>query len=127
MIMTIAKYHPQKEDMKTRIKIELEDSIGVCFTGRMNRLVNSLIGFVDGIQIGLSSKEELQMKIGAIVQSLIQKKIKTQQAVKEMNVVFDSFGETDFLTDATKQAYLSALDDYADDEEENDEEIPIVQ
>ena len=76
MIMTIAENHPEKEDIKSRIIMELKDSIGLCFTGRINRLVNALVGFVEGIQVSLSVREEIQMKISMIIKRLTEKKNK---------------------------------------------------
>lgn len=118
MIMTIVKNHPQKDDMKERIKIELQDSVGLCFTGRMNRLVNSLVGFVDGIQIGLSPKEEIKMRIDSIVQSLLHKKIKKEEAKKCMHALFDTYVDTteeEGLSENIKKSYFLALDDFEDD------------
>lgn len=115
-IMTIVENHPSKEDMKMRVKTELTDSIGLCFTGRINRLVNALMGFVDGIRVGLSVKEETQLKISAIVKKLMDKKIKKKEAKKEMQELFLGLIEEESITQSYRDANLAALDDFDDDE-----------
>jgi hypothetical protein len=115
MIMTIVENHEQKENMKERIITELRDSIGLCFTGRINRMVNALVGFVDGIMIGLSEKEEIQMKISIIIKQLMDKKINKETAKEKMTEMFSHVGEKENISDNYKQANLSALDDYDDD------------
>ena len=117
MIITIIENHPQKKEMKERLKIELTDAIGMCFTGRMNRMVNALVGFVDGIQIGLSVKEELQMRISAIVKKLMDKKIKKKKAKEEMEEMFKEVGENEGVSGNYKTANIMALDDFDDDDD----------
>ena len=124
MIMKIIENHPQKDDIKERLKQELTDSIGLCFLGRINRMVNSLMGFVDGIQIGLSVKEEIQMKIELIIKNIMNKKIKKKEAISQMKILFEKVGEEDNITENFKQANLIALEDFDDDDEE--EEITTV-
>lgn len=119
MIMTIIMNHPSKEDMKERLKIELNDSIGLCFTGRINRMVNALVGFIDGIQIGLSVKEETQMRISMIVKRLMDKKIKKEEARKEMEELFEGLGKESNITENYKQANLLALEEFGDDDEDD--------
>lgn len=116
-IMRIVENHPSKEDMKARIKTELTDSIGLCFTGRINRLVNALVGFVDGIRVGLSVKEETQLNISAIVKKVIDKKTTKKEAKKEMTDLFLSLIEEESITQSYRDANLAALDDFDDDDE----------
>ncbi len=42
---------------------ELNAARGVCFTGRFNRVINVLSGFVDQVHVGISSKEQMQNQI----------------------------------------------------------------
>ena len=118
MIMTIIMNHSSKEDMKERLIIELQDSIGLCFTGRINRMVNALVGFMDGIQIGLSVKEETQMRISMIVKRLMDKKIKKEEAKREMEELFEGLGKESNITENYKEANLLALEEFGDDEED---------
>ena len=118
MIMNIVEVHPQRAELKERICIELTDSIFLCFTGRINRLVNALVGFIDGILIGLTVREMTQIKIQGLVQKLMDKKINVKQAKEVMTLLFAEVGDDDGLTDGFKRANLLALNDF---EEETDE------
>jgi hypothetical protein len=42
-----------------RMDEEITEAVGMCFTGRITRLVNVLVGFVDGISIGISETDQL--------------------------------------------------------------------
>lgn len=112
MIMTIIENHLSKDDMKERLITELMESQGLCFTGRINRMVNALVGFMDHIQVGLSVKEETQLKITALIKKLIDKKIKKEKAKEEMMELFSGLGEEDNISDSYKQANLEALDEF---------------
>lgn len=116
-VWILIKNNKQKNDFIENVKIELDASIGVCFTGRINRLVNSLIGFVDGITVGISIKEQLQLEIGNIIAKLTSNKIKYDDAVKEISNLFEDpdVKEDDAVTTYYKQAWLGALDDYKPD------------
>jgi hypothetical protein len=122
MIMTIIENHEQKEDVKNRLITELEDSVGLCFTGRINRMVNSLVGFIDNIQVGVSTKEEIQMKISIIIQNLNHKKINKKKAKEEMIEMFSHVSEKDNISNHFKEENLVALDECFDDDEEEKEE-----
>jgi hypothetical protein len=62
--------HKEKENLLLRLDQELMDSIGFCFTGCINRLINVLVGFVDGIKVSISYKEEIQMSIQVILKKI---------------------------------------------------------
>ena len=66
-IYLIALDHEFKDDLFMRIEEELDSARGVCFTGRMGRLVNALSGYVDGVQVGISDREQLQNNIATAV------------------------------------------------------------
>ena len=114
MIMKIIMNHENKEDLKERLITELTDSKGMCFTGRINRMVNSLVGFIDNIHVSISNKEEIQMRIGAIIKRLIEEKIDKEQAKKEMQALFDNVREDDNITENYKISNLQALEEFDD-------------
>lgn len=58
------------EDLLERLYIELKDGIQMCYTGKYNRLINSLVGIIDGVYVGISSQEEIQMEFGKIIEKL---------------------------------------------------------
>ena len=99
----------------------------MCFTGRINRLVNSLIGFIDGITVGISIKEQLQLEIGKIIAKLSKKEITYEVSVKEITALFDDHEvkEDETITTYYKQAWLDALDDYKPEEEQKVDDITV--
>jgi len=113
-VWILIKNHQQKQDFITNVKIELKGSIGVCFTGRFNRLVNSLIGFVDGITVGISIQEQLQLEIGNLIAKLGKKEISYDECFKTIDKLFDDpdVKEDETITEAYKMSWLDALEDY---------------
>jgi len=59
--------HPNKMDIISRLDEELKESECKCFTGRLTRLVNCLVGFYDDIVISISNSE----RISAIILSTL--------------------------------------------------------
>jgi len=59
--------HPNKTDIISRLDEELKESECKCFTGRLTRLVNCLMGFYDDIIINISNSE----RISAIILSTL--------------------------------------------------------
>jgi hypothetical protein len=117
-VWIIIKNHNQKVDFIENVKIEMQDSIGVCFTGRFNRLVNSLVGFVDGATVGISVKEQLQMEIGKLVENLGKEEITYEKCKKQIEDLFNDpdVKEDETITSYYKQSWLDALEDYKPDE-----------
>ena len=113
-----------KKDFIENVKIELTSSIGVCFTGRFNRLVNSLIGFIDGITVGISIKEQLQMEIGKIMAKLGTNELTYKECYDAISKLFEDpdVKEDETITSYYKQSWLDALEDYKPVEEEEEEE-----
>ena len=124
-VWILIKNHPQKEDFISNVKIELDSSVGVCFTGRFNRLVNSLIGFVDGVTVGISIKEQLQIEIGKLIAKLGANEISYNDCHKKITELFEDpdVKEDTTITSYYKQSWLDALDDYKQDEEKKEDEI----
>ena len=115
MVMTIIGGQPEEEtqrNMKQRVLIEMRDSIDKCFMGRFNRLVSSLVGFVEGVSVHLSNKEEIQMKSLLIIKSLKEYSINKEQARQQMLSLLEQFSNEDGITKQIKQGYLSALEDF---------------
>jgi hypothetical protein len=66
-IWTISETHEHKYEIRRILKDEVMDGYGVCFTGRITRVVNSLCGFIEGINIGYSINEQISNGIIAIM------------------------------------------------------------
>lgn len=67
----------EKNDILERLATEIIDSRGYCFIGRFNRLVNSLCGILDGIYVGISTTEEIQIEMGQIIKKLNENELYT--------------------------------------------------
>jgi hypothetical protein len=67
--------HPNKLDIIFRLDEELKESECKCFTGRLTRLVNCLVGFYDDIVIGISDSE----RISAIILSTLDGREMTEE------------------------------------------------
>lgn len=65
-VVAIIDQHEHKDELYMILKRELLDGQLTCMTGRITRIVNCLIGFVEGIVIGLSRNEEISNSILAI-------------------------------------------------------------
>jgi hypothetical protein len=60
IFLEISKMDEEKQmEIKKRINEEIKDSIGMCFTGRIVRIVNSLSGYSDKVSINISDSEEI--------------------------------------------------------------------
>jgi len=70
--------HEQSAEIKKVLNQEMQDSICVCFTGRLSRLINSLNGFDDRVQIKISDQQE----IANLIISIRQKYNKLDQQIE---------------------------------------------
>lgn len=119
MVMTIVGGQPDEEtqkNMKQRVLTEMKEAVKKCFMGRMNRLVSSLVGFVDGVSVHLSVKEELQIKSLAIVQAFQEYRINKTEAREQMDTLLKNYEEFEEITEEIKQEYVKAFDDLLNEE-----------
>jgi hypothetical protein len=103
----------KEEDIYERLITELEESDKVCFTGKYNRLINSLVGILEGVNVGISSKEEIQLEFGKIMERLNKNKETDKyyfsNAVCEANQIFVHSDNSE------KSIWMEALFDLAPD------------
>ena len=116
-VARIIIHHEHKEGLIERLREELKEALGLCFTGRMNRLVNSLSGIVEGIKVSFSIEEQIQLESQQIIKKLTEKTITLEKAKEEM---LEIFNDEDIKKDETlmrlKNDYVNALEDFADDD-----------
>jgi len=116
-VVRIIIHHEHKEGLIERLREELTEAIGLCFTGRMNRLVNSLSGIVEGIKVSFSIEEQIQLESQKIIERLNNKTITLEKAKEEMVEIFN---DEDIIKDAAlmrlKEDYVNALEDFAHDD-----------
>ena len=116
-IVRIIVNHEQRVNLTERLKIELTDSIGFCFTGRVNRMVNSLVGCVDGVKVSFSYKEQILIESQMIIKRLVDKKITFEKAKEEMREIFnDDEIRKDPLLVELEEVYIESLNDYNEEE-----------
>ena len=60
-VWSIIKEHDNKDEIKSILNQEMNDSICKCFTGRLSRLVNVLNGYSDLVSITISDSEQKNM------------------------------------------------------------------
>jgi TPR repeat protein len=109
MVSIIIENHVSSEDrdaLRERLKVELFEAVGECFTARMDHTVNSLVGFVEGVSVTVTPAELRQMRIGRVIDRLVNKNITYNEAVGLIEIVL--VGEPAELAKET----LQALDDY---------------
>lgn len=115
-IWLLVKDHPDKKYFINNIKIELNDSVGYCWMGRFNRLVNSLVGYIDNINVGISIKEQIEIEISKLIDKLNNKKINYEECKKEFELLFSDENvknDPDIKTEYI-DAWMDALKDYDD-------------
>ena len=109
LVWCVAMNHKDKLDIIVRITTEVSDSIGMCFTGRINRIVNSLVGILECVNIGISTKEQLQLNVQRIVKRVTENQLDYIDGICEIKDLF--------INDTTneKKAWLDAFKDYEPD------------
>jgi hypothetical protein len=108
----VVEAHEHRDALRSILREELASSVGYCFTGRFGRIVNVLTGFVDGVGISVSPREQMQARIAAAVRNgsssgtlKPEKMLETRATVA---AILDEFNVTD---DYERDSWLSALDD----------------
>ena len=51
--------HQHKRQLLNRLNDEIVDGINMCFTGRMTRLINILVGYYQDIKLKISENEQI--------------------------------------------------------------------
>jgi len=60
LVLNAVAGSPNRDAVYDILADEIRHGVGLCFTGRITRLVNALGGFVDGVGVALSQKEAIQ-------------------------------------------------------------------
>ena len=121
IIWNIIHTHSQNTNLIERLHSEMDDSVGKCFTGCLNRLINVLVGYVDGVIVSISLKEELQMSIQRLMDKFIKKERNFKQTKEEMVQLLNQDYEIDkddpnnYISQEYKATWLYALQDYRPD------------
>jgi hypothetical protein len=93
------------DDVFERITTEIGDSVELCFTGKYNRLINSMVGIIEGVQVGFSKNEELQLEFGKIMVKFNSKEYSFEDAYCQAKSILE------FVENGTKESWLVAIHD----------------
>ena len=63
------EYNESKE-LFTRLGEELYEGRLMCFTGKISRIVNAFVGFIDGIEIQISSRAEFHARVSVLIRKM---------------------------------------------------------
>ena len=66
-VWAVIERHEHRELLRTRLRQEVDEGVGMCFTGRATRLLNALHGVVDGVHLGVSERDAMQARISRII------------------------------------------------------------
>lgn len=58
-IWEITETHEHKEEMRKILRDDIFEARGVCFTGKVTKMVNSMSGFIPEINVGYSENEQI--------------------------------------------------------------------
>ena len=136
VIMSPVFNNETRELLLMRLNMEIKDSIGYCFTGKMNRLVNAVSGTLEGVSVKISGKEEIQIHMQKLVKKIGEQDVITpayfSQIMKETRDMFRDIHENDpSITDAYAQAWIDGLLDFEPEpepelNEKEEEKMPLI-
>jgi hypothetical protein len=93
-VWEIIQDHEYRETMEEVLFQELNDSKNVCFTGRFTRTLNTLTGFIEQVQIGINSREQMGNQIMMVIKKSKEKfgddfKVEAEKEVKKILAEFE--------------------------------------
>lgn len=82
---------PDTNDMVQRLKQEIVESDGMCFTGKLTRIVNVLVGFYSDIELNISTNDQINARINLVINNygdlpIDEQKEKIRESLKEIDV-----------------------------------------
>lgn len=116
LIWTILCYkHQQKEivlkDVCERIAVELLDGKDMCFTGKYNRLINSMVGIIEGVQVGFSTQEQLQLEFEMLLKTFQNRQTNIEDAFSQLYC--GAITTLEFTPNHLKKSWMEAILDLA--------------
>lgn len=82
---------PDTNNMIARLKQEIQESANMCFTGRLSRLVNTLMGFYNDINMHIGTTDQINARINQVMSkygdlSIEEQKEKIRESLREIDV-----------------------------------------
>lgn len=90
-VWEIIRDHEHREELENVLCDELDESRGMCFTGRFTRTINCLSGFVEEIRVGISEREQMQNQIAACVEQCRNKGFDIELIKKKVDDILSEF------------------------------------
>ena len=106
-VWQIVKRHEHRGELQKRLRQELDESRGMCFTGRVGRVVNALSGYVDGLGLQISQRAEMQNRILVLMARLEKGVVKRADAVAAMKALLAEY----VVEPAEADAWIEAVRD----------------
>jgi Leucine-rich repeat (LRR) protein len=103
-IWSISSVHKYKKEIRNILRDEINAGKQLCFTGQVTRLVNSLSGFVDGVQISYSENEQINNAVIATMRRCENNKL--LNVLDEVKKVLDEL----LVSEEKQEIWLSALE-----------------
>ena len=103
----VVSEHKDRAGLEEIMRDDIRASIGYCFTGRFTRLINVLTGFVDGMGVSISSREQMQGRIAQVVSKGQEESLPREEIVRRVEVVLDEFDVSD---EGERMAWLDAIE-----------------
>lgn len=117
-VWIVIRMDTHRNELQKRLREELHESEGMCFTGKITRIVNVFTGFNMGLDVKVSDRHQLQFRIGKVVDAFTTGKCSCVEAKCDVGKILD---EHDIIGDE-REEWLSAFDDF---EEEECDNIPL--
>lgn len=102
----VASLHEHSSELFVRLRQEVVDGSGLCFTGRASRVVNAFSGFVEGVQVRVSLRAELHSRINVV---LSRKAANPEMARAELQELLSGFKGK--MSDEETDAWMQAFDE----------------
>ena len=106
-VWAVIETHSFRDTLRERLAEELRDAMGLCFTGRMTRVINSLQGLVDGIRIVVSPRERLQ----AAAAQIVKRKATTKDVDALQHELVGVIDDVPDITQSERDAWIDAFND----------------
>lgn len=118
------KFFKEYQDgLKERLKIEIKDGTGMCFTGRITRLINVFTGYHPDIRINISGASQIAAKITATETHVLKTHFISDKDFWNVleKALYENLSEIDLSEEDIKEWIEPMKEKYCVDNERDDE------